>query len=72
MSLIVDSDEKTSRSSVNETKSLAGQAHGGCVNNWQVLLDVFRQKAEEQFLISVLKSNNYTINKFKYLCSQNL
>lgn len=55
MSLIVDGDEEASGSSVDETKSLAGQAHGGGVHNRQVLFNVLRQKPEEQLFISVLQ-----------------
>lgn len=55
MSLVVDCNEKAPRSSVDETESLAGQAHGGGVHNRQILLNVLGQEPEEQLLISVLQ-----------------
>lgn len=40
VSLIVDGDEQTPRSSVNETESLARQAHCWGVYDWQVLFNI--------------------------------
>jgi hypothetical protein len=47
MSFVIDGNEKTSRSPINETKSLASQTDSWSVHNWQVSLDILREKSEE-------------------------
>jgi hypothetical protein len=45
MALVVNSNEETSGSTVNETKFLTGEAHGGCVDDGHELLNIFREEA---------------------------
>lgn len=64
MPLVVDSDEETPRSSVDETEPLTRETDGGCVYNWQVLLDILRQQSEEQLLISILQGFTGTVRYY--------
>lgn len=64
MTLVVNSDEKASRSSVYDTEFLASKSNGRGVDDRHHLLDVFAEQAEEESLVSFLINNDSNNNVF--------
>lgn len=64
---IIEGHKETMRTSVDQTKTLAGQTHCGCVHNGHQILNVLGEEAEEETLVAVVQITQIQI-LVQWLC----
>ena len=67
MAGVVDGDEETSRTTVDVAEFLTGQTHCRRVDDGHHLLDVLRQDAVEQTLVTILIETKNRIERIAVL-----